>query len=194
MEAVSLDTLIQTILPYVYALVAIAAIFALVQLGRLFGTVSKQVDEMGDKAQPIIDKANTSVDALNAELLRVDGILSDVERITDAAANTSQSIEKVSNAPLEIAQSLSERLLALFKSSARDSDGFSHDTPSNPAKAPAEDTTDYVTSLAGMTAASTTTPPPPTPSVATPGALHIPEIHTHSPAADTSPASDLLGK
>lgn len=150
METVSPQTLISAILPYIYALIALAGVFALVQLGRLFGTARKQVDEAGNRVQPIIEKADTSVDALNAEILRVDGILSDVERITNAAANTTQSVEKVANAPLEIAQSLSERLLDLFKSSSRDKDGFSKEK-GDPAKSPAADA-DYVTSMASSTA------------------------------------------
>ncbi len=107
MDAASIIT---SILPYLYALVALAAVYALVQIGRLVGKAAHQMEELTARVNPILEKADVSVDALNAELLRVDGILSDVEEMSSAAASATRAVESVTTAPIEIAINFADRL------------------------------------------------------------------------------------
>lgn len=109
------SSIITSILPYLYALVALAAIYALVQIGRLVGKVSHEMEELTARVNPILEKADVSVDALNADLLRVDGILSNVEEISSAAASATRAVESVTSAPLEIATNLADRLRHMIK-------------------------------------------------------------------------------
>lgn len=107
MDAASIIT---SILPYLYALVALAAVYALVQIGRLVGKMAHQMEELTARVNPILEKADVSVDAINAELLRVDGILSDVEEMSSAAASATRAVESVTTAPIEIAINFADRL------------------------------------------------------------------------------------
>lgn len=110
-------TLIETVLPYLYGLVALAGAFALFAIGRLavilaneVRTVLGGVTPILENVNPILEKADVTMDGVNAEILRVDGILANVEQITASAANTTSSVEQITNAPLNLANTLAEKL------------------------------------------------------------------------------------
>lgn len=117
---------VTSILPHLYALVAIAAVFALVQIGRAAGNASRQLDELAGRVNPILEKADVSVDALNAELLRLDAILTDVEEMSSAAASATRAVETVTNAPLEMATNIADRIRHRFKEFRAGSGGENH--------------------------------------------------------------------
>lgn len=120
MEATSI---IGSILPYLWGAVALAAVFALVQIGRTASVAARRLEQVVDRLDPILEKADVSVDALNAELLRIDAIISDVEEISAAAASATRAVESVTNAPIEIATNFADRLRRRFKQYRSDSDG-----------------------------------------------------------------------
>lgn len=101
---------VQSALPYLYALVAIAAVYALVQIGLTAASTREKLDIVTSRVDPILEKADVTVDALNAELLRIDGIISDIEEVSGAAASATRAVESVANAPLEIATNLADRV------------------------------------------------------------------------------------
>lgn len=110
-------TIIETVLPYLYGLVAVAGAFALFAIGRLAiilaneaRTVLGGVTPILDNVNPILEKADVTMDGVNAEILRVDGILANVEQITASAATTTASVEQITNAPLNLASTLAEKL------------------------------------------------------------------------------------
>lgn len=70
-------------------------------------SVKRLADEAVDRLVPLAEKADVTVDALNAELLRVDLIVSRFEDVADRAAS-------IANAPSEIG----ERLRHAFSSAS----------------------------------------------------------------------------
>ncbi len=96
------------LLPIVYALVGVALIWALIELVRLLRSMRGMVEDtnanvaplMGrvndmvadaapaaKRIDPMLERVNLTVDAANLELMRVDGILENVDAITGHVAN-----------------------------------------------------------------------------------------------------------
>ena len=68
---------------------------------------------------PLIDKADVTVDAMNAELLRVDGIVTTIEEVSDRVGETTRTVHAVTNAPKEIANAMGPQLRAAWRSAQR---------------------------------------------------------------------------
>ncbi|HEY5541116.1 MAG TPA: hypothetical protein VIL41_06660, partial [Coriobacteriia bacterium] len=67
-------------------------------------------DDLDARSVPLLEKADITIDALNAELLRVDGIVSRIEEITDRVESTSRTVQGVANAPAEIVTDIADRV------------------------------------------------------------------------------------
>ena len=80
----------------------------------------KQITPTLAKVDPMVEKAGLSVDALNLELLRVDGILEDVEQITSVAGKAATSVDTVTSAPANALTSVIERLRGSASSKRKD--------------------------------------------------------------------------
>jgi hypothetical protein len=50
---------------------------------------------------PLLDKIDVTVDAANAELLRIDGILTQFEEVSDRVSSTTHAVQGAVNAPLD---------------------------------------------------------------------------------------------
>lgn len=71
------------------------------------------VEDVRGRLVPLLDKADVTVDALNAELLRVDAIVTQAEEVGDAVSTASGIIR----APLNSVASGLTRLVRSFRSS-----------------------------------------------------------------------------
>jgi TolA-binding protein len=100
------------VLASAFCAVGIWALLEGVKTARSAKTLS---DDMDARLVPLLDKADVSVDALNAELLRVDTILSRVEEVTDRVESTSRTVQDVANAPGEIVTDIAERVRRAWK-------------------------------------------------------------------------------
>jgi hypothetical protein len=67
-------------------------------------------DDIDARAVPLLDKADVTVDALNAELLRIDAIVTRFEEISDRVESTSRTVQDVANAPVEIVTDFADRM------------------------------------------------------------------------------------
>ncbi len=67
-------------------------------------------DDLDARIVPLIDKLDVSVDAFNAELLRVDAIVTRFEEISDRVESTSKTVQDVANAPVEIVTDIADRV------------------------------------------------------------------------------------
>lgn len=103
-----------TVLLSVLILVACAlcgvAIWALAEVVKTARSVRTLSDDLDARVVPLIDKLDVSVDALNAELLRVDAIVTRFEDISDRVDSTSRTVQEVANAPVEIVTDLADRV------------------------------------------------------------------------------------
>ena len=66
-------------------------------------------DDLDERMVPLADKADVSVDAFNAELLRVDLILDQVEDAVNRFTGTAETVRGVVDAPIHLVTEMAER-------------------------------------------------------------------------------------
>ena len=86
MDAGSALGIALTIITIVLALAAIYAVYVLV---RAVKDLLVAVEEIRSRLVPLLEKADVTVDALNAELLRIDAIVTQAEEVGDAVSTAS---------------------------------------------------------------------------------------------------------
>lgn len=72
-------------------------------------------DDMRERLVPLLDKADVTVDAANAELLRIDGVLTQLEDATARVSNASNTISEIVQAPGEIVSGVAGRVRQAWK-------------------------------------------------------------------------------
>jgi len=92
--------------------VAIWAVTEFVKTAKSMRTLS---DDLDQRLVPLLDKADVTVDAANAELLRIDGIVTRMEEVTDRVSATSRTVQEVANAPVEIVTDFADRVRHAWK-------------------------------------------------------------------------------
>lgn len=130
------------VLQIIFAVVGIVLLVALVYLIRTLKTVrstiidtKKQLDptlqNMAEltssakplvvKSEPILDRAALSLDALNLEVMRLDGILENVAEMTTTAQHAVSALDALANAPQRAVQHVTKKVTGVInKSSASD--------------------------------------------------------------------------
>lgn len=118
-------------LPIVFIVVGLALIWLLVELVKTVKVARTTAEDMQAqltptlqnvdkivaditpamaKVDPLVERVQLTVDAANLELMRVDSILEDVNGVTGALANTSAAIDNVTSAPLNMVNTMTDRL------------------------------------------------------------------------------------
>jgi hypothetical protein len=95
-------TVLLSVLIVVGTVLCSVAIWALVEGVKTARSVRVLSDDLDARVVPLLDKADVTVDAVNAELLRVDAIVTRFEEISDRVEDTSRTVQEVANAPVEI--------------------------------------------------------------------------------------------
>lgn len=129
--------LTDVVLPVVFAVVGVALIWALVELvitlrraRKTVETVEEQtlpilndVKDMTeslkpavDKVDPLVERVSLAVDAANLEIMRLDGILENVDQMTKTASNATAAVDTVANAPLKLVNAATDKLRSAFSS------------------------------------------------------------------------------
>lgn len=90
-------------------------IWALIESVKTARSVRQLSDDMDARLVPLLDKADVTVDAMNAELLRVDQILTQFEEVSDRVSSTTRTVQEVANAPSEIYNDLADRVRRAWK-------------------------------------------------------------------------------
>jgi hypothetical protein len=72
-------------------------------------------DDLDSRVVPLLDKADVTVDAINAELLRVDGIVTRFEDVAERVESTTRTVQEVANAPAEIVNDIADRVRRAWK-------------------------------------------------------------------------------
>ena len=101
-----------TLLLLLYAvLIALCgtAIWALVIVVRTARSAGKLADDLDAKLVPLIDKANVTLDALNMEIERVDGIVTQLEEVSDKVSSTTRAASDLVSVPAAAVAGLGER-------------------------------------------------------------------------------------
>ena len=109
------------------------AIWALTESVKTARSARQLADDLDTRLVPLLDKADVTVDAMNAELLRIDLIVTRVEEVTDRVSDTSRAVQEVANAPAEMVNEFAERVRRAWKTRkqpAQQPDQQQADTPS----------------------------------------------------------------
>jgi uncharacterized protein YoxC len=92
---------------FFFVIVAIAAAYALVKAGGTLGRVDTVLDDVDKQAVPLMQKAGTTLDGVNANLGNVDQITKDVADITDKIDSMANAVEGAVSTPARKAASFS---------------------------------------------------------------------------------------
>ena len=122
-------------LPWLYAIVGVVFLWLVIELALTVrrtrtslknvedkvDQVVKDVDEISTeilpaikKVDPLMDRLSLTVDAANLEIMRLDEILEDVSTMTNAASKATKQIETVTNAPIELVNSVADKVRRRF--------------------------------------------------------------------------------
>lgn len=78
-----------------------AAVYALIEVAMTARSTRALADDGRVTLIPLIEKVDVTVDAINAELLRIDAIVTQFEEVSDRVNSTTHAVQDVVNAPLE---------------------------------------------------------------------------------------------
>ncbi|HZL06601.1 MAG TPA: hypothetical protein VFE45_14510 [Coriobacteriia bacterium] len=108
-----------SVLGIVLSVLAIAlvvfAIYVLVAVLRLARELHSAATDLRSRLVPLIEKADITLDLTNAELLRVDGIVTDIEHVSGAVSSASE----VMRGPMNIVHTVGGRLARAFSRARR---------------------------------------------------------------------------
>lgn len=102
--------------------------------------ITAQLEPSIAKVDPLLDRVTLTVDAANLEIMRVDQILEDVTQVTGSITNTLDTVDAVTNAPLELVSSVTDKVRSAVKprAASRESAGLgagkSGVQPANPVR------------------------------------------------------------
>lgn len=88
---------------------------ALIEAVKTLRSARALSDDMAERLPPLIEKVDVTVDALNAELLRVDAIIGDFEQVTSRVSSTVSTVQDVVSGPANAVSSAGERIRHAWK-------------------------------------------------------------------------------
>ncbi len=90
--------------------VCAVAVFALRESITTLRSVRRFFDDSEARLIPLLEKADVSVDAINAELLRVDGIVTSLEEVSETVSSATTAVREAAHAPSAALNALGTRL------------------------------------------------------------------------------------
>ena len=113
------------------------------------GNITASLEPVSAKIDPLVDRVSLTVDAANLEIMRVDQILEDVTQITESVSNTLDTVDTVTNAPLELVNSVTDRVRSRLKPryASKESERLGQTAPAG--TSPVRDFVDAASDVAG---------------------------------------------
>lgn len=105
-------TVLLVILVVAAIVVCAVCIWAFREVGVAARSVRSLADDTKRRLVPLIEKTDVTVDAVNAELLRVDMLVTQFEDAARQVTKTSSMISDIANAPERIAGGVADRVRA----------------------------------------------------------------------------------
>ncbi|MBA4370267.1 MAG: hypothetical protein C0418_01660 [Coriobacteriaceae bacterium] len=97
----------------------VAVVWGVVEAIRASREARTFVARLDARLMPLLDKAEITVDALNAELLRVDGIVTRFEDASERVSTTARAAEAAVSAPIGLVAEAGSALGRIFSSLGR---------------------------------------------------------------------------
>lgn len=97
------------------ALVAVAAAcvagtWGFIEIARTMRSARAFSDDARKRVVPLLDKADVTIDAVNAELLRIDAIITRFEDASERVSSASGTIHDIVNAPTDLVSGMALRV------------------------------------------------------------------------------------
>jgi hypothetical protein len=77
-------------------------------------SVRKLTDDLGTTLPPLIERADTTLIAVNAEIVRVNGVVSQLEEVSDRVTSTTRAAQDFVEAPVAAVTGLAEGARRFF--------------------------------------------------------------------------------
>lgn len=113
-----------------------AGTWAAIELARTSRDLRASVRLTSQRLVPLLDKADVTVDAVNAELLRIDAIITQFEEAGARVSHASGTLSDIVNAPAEIVSDVAGRVRRAWKD--RKQSTAAHEVVVNPTEGAAE--------------------------------------------------------
>lgn len=114
---------------FFFIVVAVAAAYALVKAGKTLERVDKVLADVDQEGVPLMQKAGTALDGVNANLGNVDQITKDVADITDKIDTMANAVEGAVSMPARKAAAFSAGVQGAFSSFMRRDKGGAETGP-----------------------------------------------------------------
>jgi hypothetical protein len=96
------------VLDVILIVLAIVAIWGVVQVVSTARSVKKLADDADALMPPLVDKANVTLDNFNDELVRMDGVVTQLEEVSDRVNSTTRAAQGIVEAPAAAVSGLAE--------------------------------------------------------------------------------------
>jgi len=100
-----------------YTLLIALAGFGIWGIRELVATarsVRSLTDELGQTLPPLIERAGVTLTTVDAELGRINGVVSQIEEVSDRVQNTSRAAQEMVEAPAAVVSGLAESARRFF--------------------------------------------------------------------------------
>ncbi len=110
---------LDTILSVLLVVLAVAGIYMVLLMVRTLKEASTFMSETRERLTPLLEKADVTVDAINAELLRLDGIVTQVEEVSGTVSSTTRVATELMRSPVNKAAEVGSKLIRTFRTRRR---------------------------------------------------------------------------
>lgn len=90
-------------------------IYATVLLVHTLREARTFMSETRERLTPLLEKADVTVDAINVELLRLDGIVTQVEEVSGTVSSTTRVASELIRSPVNKVAEVGSKLLSAFR-------------------------------------------------------------------------------
>lgn len=94
-----IQSVLLTVLIIAAIAVCVVAVFALVEAFKTFRCAREFLGSVDSRLIPLLDKADVTIDAVNAELIRVDAIVTSIEEVSETVTSATNVVREATHAP-----------------------------------------------------------------------------------------------
>jgi methyl-accepting chemotaxis protein len=105
---VDVQTLLVSVLYTLLIVLAGFAIWGIREIVTTARSVRRLTDELGETLPPLIERANVTLSSVDSELLRVNGVVSQIEEVSDRVQATSRAAAEMVEAPAAVVSNLAD--------------------------------------------------------------------------------------
>lgn len=97
----------------------VGGIYAVAALVRTLTETRAFIAETRERLTPLLEKADVTLDAVNAELLRLDGIVTQVEEVSGTVSSTTRVASEFIRSPVNKVAEVGSMLIGAFRTRRR---------------------------------------------------------------------------